>query len=529
MLKLFREENNIYKLLTLAVLAAAVFFVCKIVYAGILALPYPKELLEPSSIMLTNQLLEGRNPYALSILSETVPGVNYDYAFLGSIIAAGIAKITGCRAITAHFVISLFSILSTGVIGFLTVRTQTRTTVAPCLASMMFMFCHWRFGYISAAPDDLGLLFFVLTLYLAACPKVKHKPLITAIGITLCFYTKQYFVFVAAPIFIYMLFYCRKDAVKLLAWTIVINVAVGALITVFWPLYWTKAFLFTYLGTVVGGGGALSTLIDQLEYLLVLFAAVFAVLIFVAVMAMVKLIRSSKRLRGICVKENDAFVLHVISVVIMLIPLIILGRNDGAFLSYFLQLWMPSVTVVTLIGIERIDYRGYEKIFIALYAVFAASTMYFGSHKLPLHILTEGEITNWNKALEYTRTYSGSGDIFYSRSLSYDGFSRGNGEWICDHDGEVSEHTVDELITAGVPDEYIEYSQELVAQNLRYRAGIAEKAESKGYSLITFETNPKQRQFNEEYCEQIGYRCIDKLELQLGNMPYEVAFYVPNT
>ena len=252
MLKLFREENIIYKLMTLAVLAAAVFFVCKIVYVGVLALPYPKELLEPSNIMLTNQLLEGKNPYALSVLSDKVPGVNYDYAFLGSLIAAAISKITGCSAITAHFCISLFSILATGVLGFLTVRDQTRTTVAPCLASILFMFCHWRFGYISAAPDDLGLFFFVLTLYLAACPQIRNKPVICAIGITLCFYTKQYFVFVAVPVFIYMLLHSRREALKLFAWTVAINAVAAALITLSWPLYWTKAFLFTYLEQLSG-------------------------------------------------------------------------------------------------------------------------------------------------------------------------------------------------------------------------------------------------------------------------------------
>ena len=529
MLKLFREENIYYKILTLAVLAAAMFFVCKIVYAGIVALPYPKELLEPSNIMLTNQLLEGKNPYVLSVLSDKVPGVNYDYAFLGSLIAAAIAKITGCSAITAHFAISLISILATGVIGFLTVRKQSRTTVAPCLAAIMFMFCHWRFGYISAAPDDLGLLFFTATLYLAACPRIKRKPLICAIGITLCFYTKQYFVFVAAPIFIYMLLYSRKESLKLLVWTIVINAFIGLMITLSWPLYWTKAFLFTYLGTVVGGGGAISILIDQLEYLAVLFAAIFAVLIFVAVTAFVKMVRGSKRLGSIRIGENDALALHIVSAVIMFFPLLVLGRNNGAFLSYFLQLWMPSISVVTLIGIERLEVSRHDKLFACLYALVAVSTIYFGFHKLPLHILTDEEIANWQKALEYTKTYSESGDIFYSRSLAYDGFARKNGEWIADHAGEVSKHTVDDLITAGVPDDYIEHAQLLVAQNLKYQEYITQKAEDHEYCLVTFETNPKQRLFNEEYCEKIGYRRIDKLDLQLGNMPYEVVFYVPNS
>ena len=528
MFKLFKEENIFYKLFTLAVLAAAVFFVCKIVYAGILALPYPKELLEPSNIMLTNQFLSGKSPYALSILSQDVPGVNYDYGFLASLIAAGIVKVTGYSAITAHFAISLFSILASGVIGFLIVKDISRTTVAPSIAAILFMFCHWRFGYISAAPDDPGLLFFLLTLYVATCSKIRHKPVICAVGITLCFYTKQYFVLVAIPIFIYMLLYSRKEALKLVIWTAVINALVAGLITAFWPLYWTKAFLFTYLGTVVGGGGAVSTLIDQLEYLAVLFAALFVILAVVIIRAIVKLFRSSEKLRVIKIRENDTLALHALSAVLMLFPLLVLGRNDGAFLSYFLQLWMPSISVVTLIGIEKIDIQRNETVYLFMYVLFAVSTIYFGFHKLPLHILTNEEISDWNRALEYTRTYSESGDVFYARSLAYDGMSRGNADGMWDHDGEVSKYTVDSLIVAGVPDRYIEHSQLLVAQNLRYRKKLADKGKTKGYSLITYEISPKQQVFNEEFCDKIGYRCIDKLNLQLGNMPYKVAFYVPN-
>lgn len=523
---IFRNEKPVYKIMTLAVLAAAVFFVCKIVYAGVLALPYPKELLEPSNIMLTNQLLKGKNPYELSILSQEIPGVNYDYAFLGSLIAAAIAKITGCSAVVAHFAISLFSILASAVIGFMIVQRKAKTTVAPCLAALLFMFCHWRFGYISAAPDDLGLLFYILAFYMAASPKIRHKPLMCAVVIALGFYTKQYFVLAAVPIFIYMLLYSRKEALKLFAWTVGINAVVAAAITLSWPLYWTKAFLFTYLGTVVGGGGALSTVLEQFMYLGVLFAALFGILIFIAVVSLVKLIRNNKRLRNIRISENDPFVLHVVTIIVMIGPLCVLGRNDGAFISYFLQLWIPSVAVATVIGIENLDHRSYENIYACIYALMVVITVYFGFHKLPLHILTDEEIADWKRAYEYTEEYSRSGDVFYARSLAYDGFARGNGEWICDHDGEVSRHTVDSLITAGVPRDYIEYSQDLVAQNLRYRDYISKKAEAHEYSLITFETNPRQRQFDEEQCEDIGYICIDRIELQLGNMPYEVAFYV---
>ena len=250
-------------------------------------------------------------------------------------------------------------------------------------------------------------------------------------------------------------------------------------------------------------------------------------MIFTAVASIIRWLRNNAGFSSIKIKENDAFALHTLTIVLMIPPLLFLGRNDGAFLSYFLQLWMPSVTVATLIGIERIDHRGYERIYVCLYALLVISTLFFGFRKLPLHILTDEEIADWEKAYEYTEKYSRSGDVFYARSLAYDGFARGNGEWICDHDGEVSRHTVDCLITAGVPAGCIDHSQQIVAQNLKYQKYITDKAEAHDYALITFETNPKQRLFNEEYCKEIGYICIDELDLRLGNMPYKVQFYVP--
>lgn len=99
MIERFKQEKTPYKILTMAVLAAAIFFVCRIVYAGILALHYPKELLEASNVALTETLLAGKNPYTLSSLEWDMPGVNYDYPFLNSLIAAAIAKITRCSAV----------------------------------------------------------------------------------------------------------------------------------------------------------------------------------------------------------------------------------------------------------------------------------------------------------------------------------------------------------------------------------------------------------------------------------------------
>lgn len=528
MLATFKSERIEYRLLTLAVIASCLFFVCKIIYAGVINLPYPKELLEPSNIALTNMFLEGKTPYSLASLSYDVPGVNYDYPFINSLIAAAIAKITGCTAVTAHFVISLASILISGVLGYAIVKRKAKTTVAPAVAAILFMFCHWRFGYISAAPDDLGLLFFMLTLYAATAPAVRNKPLVCAIGITLCFYTKQYFVFIAPGLFIYMLLYSWKDAVRLFAITLAINIAVACVITYFWPLYWIRAFLFTYMGTVVGGGSQFITVIEQLRYIIIMFAALFAVLIFSVSMAVAKLLKKHQKIKdAIKIEENDVFAFHVTMTIVMIIPLLVIGRNDGAYLSYFLQLWMPSVAVVTLISFERFRPVKHELVYIAVYALIAASTIYFGLGKLPLHILTDEEIADWEKALEYTRMYSEEGDIYYSRALAYDGFERQNGEWQCGHEGEVNVGTVEKLTEAGFPIEDTSVIDRLIDENVEYRADIKEKGADHEYSLITFESYDAFSCFNESNCEEYGYRHIDTLDLRIGNMPYEVLFYTP--
>ena len=529
MLSLFQNEKTLYKLISLGVLASILFFVGKIIYAGIIALPYPKELLEPANVALTNLFIEGKNPYSVSALSWDVPGINYDYPFLNSLVAALIARITTCNAVTAHFILSLASILVSGYIGILMVGDQAKTMVAPLLAAILFMFCHWRYGYISAAPDDFGLLLFLLTMYAATSNRVKNKPLVCAIGITLCFYTKQYFLFVSVGIFIYMLLYSRKEALKLLLWTAGLNVVTAIIIWYTMPLYFIKTILFTYLGTVSGGGSEISTFIEQMKYLISLFAALFAILIAAVSITIGKLIRHNKKIRNILtVKENNPFALCCVMTIVMMLPLTLIGRNDGAFITYFLQLWMPAIVVIALISFERSIPEKHENSFMIVYIMIAAFTIYFGFGKLPLHILTEDEVANWKKAYEYTGIYSEKGDIFYSRSLAYDGFARQNGEWMCGHDSEISEGTVDALAEAGLSPESLYLVQDLADQNVNYRNSMLKKAEDHEYSLITIDGSDAFSVFNEKYVEEQGYKCIDRLILQLGNMPYELVFFALN-
>ena len=70
------EQKIAYKLLTLAAFVTVVLFVVRVIYAGAIALPYPQEIQEASSVALTNMFLEGKSPYLAASIDETIKFVN---------------------------------------------------------------------------------------------------------------------------------------------------------------------------------------------------------------------------------------------------------------------------------------------------------------------------------------------------------------------------------------------------------------------------------------------------------------------
>ena len=522
------KEKAIYRVMTLAIIVAILFFLGRIVYAGLIAMPYPKEFLEASNVALTNLFIEGKNPYSQSALCWEVPGVNYNYPFLNSLIAAIISKATGCGAVKAHFAISLLSIIATGILGFVITKDYSNTTVAPLLVSILFMLCHWRYGYISAAPDDLGLFLFILTSYISVNPRVKNKDVLCAVLITLCFYTKQYFVFVAFAVFVYTFLYSKRMAIRLFLWTLAINLLAAVIIMYGFPLYWTKAIGFTYAGTVAVSGFNISNVFAQMKYILAAFTALFLIIMLAFVMTVVRFRNSGKKVINIQIKENDAFSMFIIQILVMLLPLIYIGRNDGSYIIYFLQLWMPSVIFVAVICLERMIAQKQEYIFVALYIMVAFCSIYFGFGKLPLHILTQEEIADWDKAIGYIDEYGANGEVFYERCLAFESFKRKNGECLCGHDGEViSEYSYGKVQFLKSANYLFPYAKEIADQNLKYHQKIEKKIRQHQYALITFDEPQCYYLLDDEICRNLGYKCIDRISLRLGNMPYEVAFFIP--
>lgn len=525
MVKLFKEEKIWYKLITLAVIAVIGWFLYSVIQKVGLAANYPGEILEPANVALSNLFREGKSPYTLSALGWEVPGINYDYPFFTSLVVAGISAVTGLSTVLCHYLLSFLCIILSGVLGYVVIRRYAVTSVAPFLGAFLFMICHWRFGFVSAAPDDFGEFLFLLTLLFAVWPKITNKPLWCAIGVTLCFYTKQYFVFSAFGIFIYFLLYSKKTAFKFFLYTLVINIAVGIVITVFWPLYWTYSIMFLYAGCFTGEGFGLGYFLGQMKYLAAIFVGLFAVLI-VALVRVIKKVKSgNSRLSKIRPKENDALSLFVIQIPVMFLPLIFFGRNDGAFLSYFLQLWMPSIVVVALVAFERMKPEKREWLYAGVYLGITLFTVYFGLGKLPMHTLSDEEVAAWQKAYSIVDEYREKGEVYYARSLAYKAFELGNDDCVCGHDGEVTAETLEKWEKSSLLQKLFPYADDIIRKNEEYRFDVQVKAALHEHSLVTFETDGYSMLFSGEILEGWGYEFVDEIVLQLGNMPYTVDFY----
>lgn len=525
MIKTFREEKLFYKIITLGIFAVLVWFLTNVARNMISTINYPSEILEPANVALTNLFYEGKSPYTLSALSWDVPGVNYDYPFLTSLVVAGLSHLTGIGTVSCHYYLSYLSIVLSGIIGYIIIRQYAKTTVAPVLGAFLFVLCHWRFGFVSAAPDDFGEFLFILTLCFAVMPKIRNKPLLCSIGVTLCFYTKQYFVFAALGLFIYFLFYSKKTAFKFFLYMLVINIVCAVIISVFWPLYWTYTIMFLYAGCFSGDGFGFSYLLGQMKYLAAIFVGLFAIL----VVALVKIIKRMKvegsRLSKLRPKENDALSLFIIQIPVMFVPLVFFGRNDGAFLSYFLQLWMPSIVVVALVAFEEMKPEKREWLFWGIYIAITVFTIYFGLGKLPMHKLSAEEAAAWNKADSIIDEYRKKGDIYYSRALSYRAFELGNDDCLCGHDGEVNMETLEKWENSAALQKMFPYAGRIIQKNLDYRLDVQIKAALHEHSLVSFEENGYSMLFSREILEGWGYNFVDEIELQLGNMPYTVVFY----
>ncbi len=542
------RRRLIFNIVAVAVLFYSVFFVAHIAVSAFTDTQIPNEYREAANVDLTLSIIHGDNPYSLANLESSKPGLVFQYGALFSLLVAGVHFIVPFIDVTAlHYIVAFICVMSAAVMASAMAREHTKTLL-PCVSVFLFtVVCTWRYGYINAVPDTLGVTLLVLVLFVETRRDLKAKEFIEALISVAVFYTKQYFVVIALSLFIYKLIIDKKACVRLTISGLVLLAVSVALIHIWCPLYFTYSLLvvhgvsgqstgatapvFSFIG-LNGTSGVVAASeyneppsgwlfeLQQVKSLAGIFIFIFA--------GMAVGVIKAFRCRTPSFPGSRLFVIHSGTAAL---ALLYLGQNDGAWLSYYLQILMPTVIIYAFISMERLCLddrlkKPYLAAFTGMLLFMVMFTVYRCDGRLPVYDKSDEAKRVWDKAYGYCDLYAGNGEILYVAPLGFNALS--NGRYLYDngHEMAINEDFYEEYKSSSFYRTVFPYAGAVMEQHLAYRDEMREKVRQQGYSLVTavpgYETIA-----DSSLLKRSGYELIDTLTLDMGRTGFDVEFWAP--
>ncbi len=196
------------------------------------------------SFRLTNWMMQGKNPYTLSMLSDpTVPFMDLYTPFTPALVAL-LCKLTGMNILMGNYVINIIFVVLTCVNVWLIIRDfipGQKLNAMMCTAVYVATFFTM---FLISAPllnfhADAAGIFFMSVIYLLVY-KQKEKTLPLAILTVSLVFTKQILMVMALPLFLYYLMKDKKAAWRYFFQCCICGVVALVVIQIFFPLYWTE-------------------------------------------------------------------------------------------------------------------------------------------------------------------------------------------------------------------------------------------------------------------------------------------------
>ena len=578
---------NLLGIIMIAYTAVLIFRICE---SNLTNVSIPNEYREAANILLTKAFMEGTNPYRLSAYEGELPGMIYVYGPLYSVFTAFLARILPfVDLIRLHYLVTFFSVIIAAGLSACMVFKYTKNTAAAASAFLFLINCSWRYGYINAVPDAFALMIYVVIIYLMSREGSEKqtgksnktlKNILYALLAASLFFIKQYFVLIVVPIFIYKFIYDRRDALKFFLTCLIISVITFITVTITCPLYWTYSVYLAHgpfgitqeqYHKAYGGymednvkaaaekeqaekekgesqkeqisekdeteeqsfkAGSLNTdpeagfgyEILQLKSLAGMFIFIFAATAWGVIL----------RLTGRSLKEPKFMTFLILLMITSFIALIYLGRNDGAWLSYYLQLLMPEVIIFAFIFIDRIleNEKGVKKIAaFSLFLLMMFFTAFRTNGRLKVYSKTADQLNDWKRAYEITAGYADKGEVYYVPLLGFQTLYNGQYMYNNGHSMVITGWFRGEYFAVDWEQVLFPHGDIVMQRNYDYQEKIKEKARSQDYSLVTIidgtDTDFERLSVND--LKKDGYKKIDSILLNAGRMSYEVQFWIPQT
>lgn len=536
------KKNLVYNLMAIPVLLYTIYLLFTIASASFTDAKYPNEYREAVNIQLTEAFMQGDNPYALDNLKTQEPGVFYLYGPVYSLFTACIGTIIPMDIFLLHYVVTFFAmLLSAGIAAFM-VSEYTKTITAPAFAFVLIILCHWRYGYVNAIPDSFALCLSILVLFVLTRPRFRHKAAACAWLTVTIFFTKQYFVLIAGTVILYLLLVSKKEVMKYIFYCG--TILSGCLVFIFikCPLYLTYAIYFVKGpgSGVVGGSKGTNYNNSQIMYI----GGMFICLFLVATFDILRMLWKRSVRMHLLFKEKDKPLIQLecsaekewygsrsiifdilfwIQMAVSGICMLYLGKNGGAWISYYLQLFMPSLIIVSIVAID--GYRPkklYKWLAIGFYGVMITVTLVKTDARLTKNLVDEEATRHWVEAYDMLDDHL-DGEIYYMPLLAFHGLTNGQYMYNTGQPFVITEKFYKQYLDSEAARTMFPYAGELFMQHLNFRDKILQKVRSGEYSLVTNISEADVIFTKEDLL--LHYKEEKVIELRTGNQVWQVEFW----
>lgn len=330
---------------TMTSVAACVLLYLFWYHATLVTFPWPIEYREGALLLTTDMMLKGGDPYALA----AQPYYANAYGLLYNLIALPFAMIWGPTLLVHRAVAGVFTIFSLLLISFVLYRLKTPWRYL--LPALAVMYSCLLFGKTSLVePASTGVFFYLLSVLIPLLMNFSVVSLgISALLVALVFCVKPYFIVGCVVVALYLLL--SGSYRKLFIYGALVTAALtvtAVLLDHYFETYTLNVLLSNY-----NWGKSNSSTPRMLRQLVFIFLNdkffLVTALISIAVIAV------RKRCNGM---SGDTFRYLLVAVAVQLVIFMaMLGKNTGAWATYYYQLSMPLVAALAALSFTAIRNR----------------------------------------------------------------------------------------------------------------------------------------------------------------------------
>ena len=471
----------------------------------------PCELREIAIIKSAYDFACGTNTYLYDYNSATPPLVNF-YGIVTPLYLSIFVRFfySGNFILVCDLAVFLIEII--GIIFlFYSLYKITKNFLLSLVAIELTLACFWRYGVFGGAfPDQLGLGLSLILIGIISIDEYNKNfhPILYAIIITILFHTKAYFILYISGIILLLLVKSRKNLYKFVLSFLCMFLSSIFIIDCLFPLYFSET-----IGLVkvmdMGHQYGMANYKYAISQLITIFKSPFVICIIIYFFSLIAFFKSFRQ------RKYQSFIKYsFIQSAVAFLPTFFISQNEGAYVIYHLQLWLPCVIFASALFLQNnLNKKSFHRIIYILLVI--CITLYsFRWDYLIARQYTMNDINKWNKAYTYLEKYSKKGSVIVPMHLSYYNlcnniYTNNFGQTDCLNDSVLNNFYSDKNIKQAFP-----MGERILIDNINYRNFIKSQiSENKiDYIILTDGWD-----YNLDAIIKNGYIIDDMLELRTGS------------